>query len=266
MALFHGVIHSQALYKDSTLSMIVPADDKKKLGFTADPKLLILLHGAGGTDYTWTRYTSLERYAESCNLIVLMPNIDFSFAMNMANGLPYQTYLAQELPALARQMFHVDFPRENIAVAGQSMGGFGALHTALSAPETFGACGVFSAPLYLEEFLNGTRPIAGSPDFAALGQIWKNSILGENATDPTPVSASALLDGADLTGHPLRVFHACGDMDFLTPDNRRFSPKLARKPGVTYEYHEYPGGHSYDVWDPCIRDFVQWFMSTGETK
>ena len=75
MALFHGVIHSQALYKDSTLSMIVPADDKKKLGFTADPKLLILLHGAGGTDYTWTRYTSLERYAESCNLIVLMPNI-----------------------------------------------------------------------------------------------------------------------------------------------------------------------------------------------
>lgn len=125
MALFHGVINSQALRKDITLSMIVPADDKKKLGFTADPKLLILLHGAGGTDYTWTRYTSLERYAESCNLIVLMPNIDFSFAMNMANGLPYQTYLAQELPALARQMFHVDFPRENIAVAGQSMAASG---------------------------------------------------------------------------------------------------------------------------------------------
>ena len=148
--------------------------------------------GAGGTDYTWTRYTSLERYAESCNLIVLMPNIDFSFAMNMANGLPYQTYLAQELPALARQMFHVDFPRENIAVAGQSMGGFGALHTALSAPEIFGAC---------------------------------------------------------------------GDMDFLTPDNRRFSPQFAQKPGVTCEYHEYPGGHNYDVWDPCIRDFVQWLMA-----
>ena len=266
MALFHGVINSQALRKYITLSMIVPADDKKKLGFTAEPKLLILLHGAGGTDYTWTRYTSLERYAEAHNLIVLMPNIDFSFAMNMANGLPYQTYLAQELPALARQMFHVEFSRENVAVAGQSMGGFGALHTALSAPETFGACGVFSAPLYLEKFLDGTRPIVGSPDFVVLGQIWKNSILGENATDLTPVSANVLLDGVDLTALPLRIFHACGDADFLTQDNRRFSPKLAQKPGVTCEYHEYPGGHNYDVWDPCIRDFVQWFMSTGETK
>ena len=67
--------------------------------------------------------------------------------------------------------------------------------------------------------------------------------------------------GANLTGHPLRVFHACGDMDFLTPDNRRFSPQFAQKPGVTCEYHEYPGGHNYDVWDPCIRDFVQWLMA-----
>ena len=33
MALFHGVINSKALMKDTTLSMIVPSDDRKNIGF-----------------------------------------------------------------------------------------------------------------------------------------------------------------------------------------------------------------------------------------
>ena len=43
MALFHGVINSKALMKDTTLSMIVPSDDRKNIGFQGQPQLLILL-------------------------------------------------------------------------------------------------------------------------------------------------------------------------------------------------------------------------------
>ena len=75
MALFHGVINSKALMKDTTLSMIVPSDDRKNIGFQGQPQLLILLHGAGGSNYTWSKYSSIERYTEPLNLIVLMPNI-----------------------------------------------------------------------------------------------------------------------------------------------------------------------------------------------
>lgn len=39
MALFHGVINSKALMKDMTLSMIVPSDDRKNIGFQGQPKL-----------------------------------------------------------------------------------------------------------------------------------------------------------------------------------------------------------------------------------
>ena len=56
MALFHGVINSKALMKDTTLSMIVPSDDRKNIGFQGQPQLLILLHGAGGSNYTWSKY------------------------------------------------------------------------------------------------------------------------------------------------------------------------------------------------------------------
>lgn len=47
MALFHGVINSKALMKDTTLSMIVPSDDRKNIGFQGQPQLLILLHSSG---------------------------------------------------------------------------------------------------------------------------------------------------------------------------------------------------------------------------
>ena len=39
MALFHGVINSKALMKDTTLSMIVPSDDRKNIGFQGQPQL-----------------------------------------------------------------------------------------------------------------------------------------------------------------------------------------------------------------------------------
>ena len=66
MALFHGVINSKALMKDTTLSMIVPSDDRKNIGFQGQPQLLILLHGAGGSNYTWSKYSSIERYSRPC--------------------------------------------------------------------------------------------------------------------------------------------------------------------------------------------------------
>lgn len=125
MALFHGVINSKALMKDTTLSMIVPSDDRKNIGFQGQPQLLILLHGAGGSNYTWSKYSSIERYTEPLNLIVLIPNIEFSFGFNMSNGLNYQSYLGEELLQWAEKTFGLKLDRETTTIAGQSMGGGG---------------------------------------------------------------------------------------------------------------------------------------------
>ena len=39
MALFHVGINSKALMKEMTLSMIVPSDDRKNIGFQGQPQL-----------------------------------------------------------------------------------------------------------------------------------------------------------------------------------------------------------------------------------
>lgn len=181
MALFHGVINSKALMKDTTLSMIVPSDDRKNIGFQGQPQLLILLHGAGGSNYTWSKYSSIERYTEPLNLIVLMPNIEFSFGLNMSNGLNYQSYLGEELPQWAEKTFGLKLDRETTTIAGQSMGGFAAIHTALTYPDKFGKCGVFSAPLALDEYLTGERPLGANMAHSKLVSTWKDSIFGSDA-------------------------------------------------------------------------------------
>lgn len=188
MALFHGVINSKALMKDTTLSMIVPSDDRKNIGFQGQPQLLILLHGAGGSNYTWSKYSSIERYTEPLSLIVLMPNIEFSFGFNMSNGLNYQSYLGEELLQWAEKTFGLKLDRETTTIAGQSMGGFAAIHTALAYPDKFGKCGVFSAPLALDEYLTGERPLGANMAHSKLVSMWKDSIFGKNEADLTEVS------------------------------------------------------------------------------
>ena len=86
----------------------------------------------------------------------------------MSNGLNYQSYLGEELPQWAGKTFGLKLDRETTTIAGQSMGGFAAIHTALAYPNKFGKCGVFSAPLALDEYLTGERPLA---------QIWRTLSL-----------------------------------------------------------------------------------------
>jgi enterochelin esterase-like enzyme len=37
----------------------------------------------------------------------------------------------------------------------------------------------------------------------------------------------------------------------LLPSNRKFVEELSSK-NVLYEYHEYPGGHSWEFWDNSL--------------
>lgn len=264
MALFHGIINSKALMKDTTLSMILPSDDRKNIGFQDRPQLLILLHGAGGSNYTWSKYSSIERYAEPLNLLILMPNIEFSFGLNMANGLNYQSYLGEELPQWAEKTFGLKLSRETTTIAGQSMGGFAAIHTGLAYLETFGKCGVFSAPLALDEYLTGKRPLGANMAHSKLVSMWKDSIFGADAENLMEASIRAKLQAFDAQKWPLKLFHACGSEDMLEQDNSSFAriaeKMVEEKAGLEYQYREYPGGHDFNVWDACSKDFLEWML------
>ena len=76
----------------------------------------------------------------------------------MKYGLKYFSYITEELFKICKNIFNISSKREDTAIMGASMGGYGALKCALSKPEQYGFCGAFSpAFLFLKDYLNYER-------------------------------------------------------------------------------------------------------------
>jgi diacylglycerol O-acyltransferase / trehalose O-mycolyltransferase len=143
---------------------------------------LYLLHGAWGDQASWTGYLAP---LEDEDVIVVMPDGGtvgwYSDWYNRGAGGPpgWETFHLVELRSILERCYRAD---GRYAVAGLSMGGFGALSYAARHPDLFVAAASYSgavhtragepvAPLVLTG-LNGIE--SGSPD-----GVWGNFLLDE---------------------------------------------------------------------------------------
>lgn len=113
--------------------------------------VLFLLHGAGGQVGDWARPTEgdILNTAKSLPAIVVMPEAASGFYTNWWNGgrrgAPgWERYFIDELVPLVRRRYRVLPGRANHAIAGLSMGGFGATFLASQLPGYFGSAATFS--------------------------------------------------------------------------------------------------------------------------
>ena len=114
-----------------------------------DVPVLYLLHGLSDDDTIWSRRTSIERYVAPLGIAVVMPQVHQSFYSDEVHGLPFWTFLTEELPALVHGFFRTSTRREDTFVAGLSMGGYGAMKWALREPHRFAAAASLSGALAL---------------------------------------------------------------------------------------------------------------------
>lgn len=206
--------------------------------------VLYLLHGLSDDHTAWTRRTSLERYVGGLPLIVVMPNGERSFYTD-AREKPkaaYETHLIQDIVGFVDRTFRTVPAREGRAVAGLSMGGYGAMKLALKHPDVFCAAVSHSGAV---DF--AARDFSGDSDWA---REWR-PVLGADAQGgPDDVFALAgQIDRAKLPA--LRI--DCGVDDFLIDSNRAFHARLAAL-AIPHEYAEHPGGHDWRFWDRHILD------------
>lgn len=259
MAFFSGSIFSHTLRMYTGLCAIVPNDMAKRpdQGFPT----VYLLHGMSGNSTCWTRFTSIERYADDRGLAVIMPEVQRSFYTDMRMGLRYFTYIADELPELSRDIFGLSRVREDNFVAGLSMGGYGALKCLFSRPETFCAGASLSGAVDMKAVLEGDPPDGGMLTEAP-------AIFG----DPPRLNADDdLFELADKAAKlPLelrpRVMTCCGTDDVLTYDmNRRFREYM-EKTGLEYRYGEGPGVHDWKFWDEWIVKALDFFLEKNSPE
>jgi S-formylglutathione hydrolase FrmB len=208
--------------------------------------VLYLLHGYSDDHTIWHRRTSIERYVQDLPLIVVMPDGGHSFYCDAVEGLAWETAIVRDLIGYVDRVFHTRSGRYGRAVAGLSMGGYGAVRLALRHPERFCAAVSHSGAL---------RYGHGLPD-PERGKEWyeaQRRILGDNPLGG-PNDLYALAAHQDpATGPALRI--DCGVDDFLLEDNRAFIAHL-KDIGYPHEYAEFPGAHNWAYWDEHIQEAI----------
>lgn len=241
--LTHGVkmidvtFHSAALNRDMPYRAILPAS------FASNQKLpvLYLLHGGGGGFHDWSNYSDVAGYAGR-GMILVMPEGNNSYYTNSA-GRPqdrYEDYIVHDLITDVEQRFPAAAGRTHRAIAGISMGGFGAVVLALKHPELFVFAGGLSSALDVPSRPFSIKRVGQYRQHSSIFGPWGSH--GRRASDPF-----VLVRSADPAQTPY-LFLTCGDQEGLLPTNRRFAAMLQAQ-HLSYEFHTMPGGHDWNQWN-----------------
>ena len=139
------VLESTALRGPTRVCILLP------VGYATSHErypVLYLLHGAGDDQSTWMANTDVEELTKDLDLIVVMPDggkaPDAGWYTDWLQGPAWESYHIGELIPWVDKSLRTVATREGRAVAGLSMGGFGAMSYAARHPDLFAAAASFS--------------------------------------------------------------------------------------------------------------------------
>ncbi|BEL12409.1 alpha/beta hydrolase family protein [Actinoplanes sichuanensis] len=245
MALIRCDFWSEALEMGTAMTVILPDGDA-----VDPPPVVYLLHGLTDDHTAWSRYSSVERYADDLGVAVVMPSVDRSFYANEAYGMRFWDFLSAELPERVGRFFRVSTHRADTFVAGLSMGGYGAMKWALLEPERFAAAASLSGALDLAYIQEHDR----RPHIRALvARVFADRIVAGGDED-----LMHLVRVSDPSSLP-RLMLRCGSDDHLVAQNRRFVAACATA-GVELDAGFEPGEHTWEFWDRQLPGVLAWLL------
>ncbi len=256
MGLFKGDFYSSKLNMTTSLNIIFPEYSNDVSPVINDSiRVLYLLHGLGANCNEWVRFSKIEYYAKKYNFIVIMPEVNRSFYSNMEYGLNYYDYISDELPDICQKWFNIPKDRNLTFIAGESMGGYGAMKIALSKPNKFAAVASLSGVLDYKSLIS--RINLGTWNEMSTKELI--SIQGLNYSVNKNQDIFRLIEDANKINEKPRIIQICGREDFLYQDNLRFKESI-EKLDFDFRYLEWEGDHSWPFWDVAIQKAMQFFL------
>ena len=218
--------------------------------------VIYLLHGLWGNYKNWVEKTALLEYAARHKIIIVNPEGGNGWYVDNANqpNDKYESYVVAELIPEIDKKFRTIAERKGRAVAGLSMGGYGAIKFGVKYPEKF----IFAASM------------SGAVNAAS----WKN--IEENAASLRKSLAEVFVSADNPThrendlfkifselppekGGALPFFYLdCGTEDslnFLQFNRQLADIMLQRK--IPHEFRELPGKHDWAFWNQQIVEVLR---------
>ena len=246
---------SKLVGKTLPYNVLLPVDYNQPIAKTKRYPVVYLLHGLTGHYNNWIEHTHLADYVTAYQFIIVMPEGNNGWYTDSAT-VPtekYESYIIQELMPDVEQRFRASSEREGRAIAGLSMGGYGALKFAVKHPELF----VFAASL------SGALDAASwtEADLKGFEFTWRTLQPVYGAANSETRAANDLsklyreLPAGRIAGLPY-IYLDCGTEDGLLQTNRAFVDILVKQK-IPHEYRQLPGNHAWTYWDAQVQDVLR---------
>ena len=291
---------SEALGVEKDYVIYLPA------GYEAKPDtrwpVFYYLHGLTGDETNWTKLGKIENAADELGIeaIIVMPDgddgwyvdgvakVDYDACMKDGTGLfqpgrqakrntcvrsrNYSTYIVKDLVGHVDATYRTIAKREGRAIAGLSMGGFGALQLSMRHPELFAAAASHSGVDSL--IYGGPFPYAagkveiikdvkrwGGP-FVELNR-WMRGMFGDDmkrwkAHDPTTLVES-------LEPGTLALYLDCGTEDgFMLQHGAAWLHDLLLARKIDHVFYLGPGDHTFSFWAKRVYESLKFLRDNTQ--
>ena len=241
-------VKSRALGRRGDVSVWAP--QSQEIG-----TLLILLHGVYGSHWAWSLHGGAHRTAqqmlaagEIAPLVIAMPSdglvADGSAYLTHPHAEDVERWIVDEVPAIARLAAPALRADARIAIAGLSMGGYGALRLGAKYAGRFSCISAHSAITCIEE-LQGfvEEPLRRYLDCAPLEELSAAYWLCRNRQSLP------------------RMRFDCGVDDPLIEGNRALHRTLEAE-AIPHVYEEFAGGHEWSYWQQHVASTLRFAMET----
>lgn len=255
--LLNQQIESQILGKTVLYNVYLPSGYQD--GGASWPTLY-LLHGLHGSHETWfTKSYHLQANVDPIfaehpeqKRIIISPDAGRSWYINDASGkLRYEDFFVQELIPEIERRFRCASNRENRAVAGLSMGGYGSLILSLHHPELFSACYAISASVRSDETVRSMPFETYSEKFGETYGVKSETEDRITETFRRNAILSLIADMKEEDIGAVRFTLDCGDDDKLLEGN--FAAfKLMRERNIPVEFRVRDGKHDWNYFGPAL--------------
>ena len=269
-----GALNSKILKSAVHYCVYLPAS--YDAGATQHPAqkypVLYFLHGLGDNEQTlfnsggWTLLDDLRRQHKMGEFLIVAPEGGRTFYINSADGsVRYSDFFLEEFVPLIETKYRIGKGRNNRAISGISMGGYGALRFAFSHPEMFSAVSAQSAALITEspqELDTATR--SGAPLGKMLAAVFGSPIEVAHWKENSPF----VLAQKNLTAvRKLAIYFNCGKDDNYGFEKGAFAlHEQLQKEGVKHEYHPYPGDHSLSYFLAHFTEVMEFHSQAFDLK